>query len=78
MNGPWGLVVDKNGTVVLSDPSHERIQIFSSEGNFLKTLDCNGIRGEPLYYGYPRGVTISPDGEILVADEKRRRIHIFG
>ncbi len=53
------MAVDEAGRVYVGDRENQRIQIFDSEGNFLK--QWTGI-------GYPYGLVITPDQHVWMAD----------
>lgn len=57
--------MDEAGRVYVGDRENQRIQIFDSEGNFLK--QWTGI-------GYPYGLVITPDQHVWMADGGYDRI----
>ncbi|XP_071444245.1 E3 ubiquitin-protein ligase TRIM71 [Hetaerina americana] len=72
---PWGVAVDKRGNIVVADRSNNRIQIFSSEGRFLRAFGKQGSgRGE---FERPAGVACDCLGRIVVADKDNHRIQVF-
>lgn len=69
-NSPWGIAVDKDDFVYVSDTGNKSIKKFDSNGNFIKKW--NGI---PFPYShsvrpfvYPLGISSDPDGNIWVVD----------
>ena len=74
-NGPWGIAVNTNDEIAVTEQFNERVQIFSSEGNFLRSF---GKKGDMLEeFISLRGITFHNNGNIFVADGFNHRIHIF-
>jgi predicted membrane-bound mannosyltransferase/DNA-binding beta-propeller fold protein YncE len=77
-NQPWGVAVDVNDQIFVSDTWNGRIQVFDAEGAFLRTWGTfnttNGTLGDPLVLFGPRGLAIGDDGSLLVADTGNKRI----
>ena len=74
-NGPWGVAVNANDEIAVTDQSNHRVQIFSSEGKFLRSFGKKGdMVGE---FNNPRGITFHNNGNIFVADSLNHRIQIF-
>ena len=64
-NLPHTVAVDKEGRVYVGDRENQRIQIFDSEGNFIR--QWTGI-------GYPYGLVITPDQHVWMTDGGYDRI----
>ena len=75
---PWGVAVGADGTIFVADTWNGRIQVFDSQGNFLRKWGVfNIIDGEnrdPLSLFGPRGLAITLNGNLLVADTGNKRI----
>ena len=72
---PWGVAVNANDEIAVTDHSNHRVQIFSSEGKFLRSFGKKGdMVGE---FNNPRGTTFHNNGNIYVADGHNHRIQIF-
>jgi len=54
--------------VYVSDTLNNRIQVFDSEGNYLRQWN---VAGQPL------GITVSGDGEVFVVDTPNNRVQVF-
>ena len=66
---PYGVVVAKNGEIILAENCGGRITILSKEGEKLRSFGSKGKKeGE---FTIPRGVAISHDAHILVTDDHR-------
>ena len=61
--GPRGLVVDPDGTLVVCDTLHHRLQRFARDGRFLEVLGPPA--GQALVA--PHSVAVLPSGDLLVA-----------
>ena len=74
-NEPWGVAVNANDEIAVTDQSNHRVQIFSSEGKFLRSFGKKGDNeGE---FNNPRGISFHYNGDIFVADCCNHRIQIF-
>lgn len=58
----WGLALDIEGTIIVADMLNSRVQIFTSEGEFLRSLEIPDG-------GIPRSCIVNKDGDILVSTE---------
>ena len=72
---PWGVAVNANDEIAVTDQFNYRVQIFSSEGKFLRSFGKKGdMVGE---FNNPRGITFHNNGNIFVTDCYNHRIQIF-
>jgi DNA-binding beta-propeller fold protein YncE len=74
-NLPWGIAVDENANVYVADSGNDRIQKFSSTGEFLLEWGQRGVAD--LEFHEPSGIAASPTGHIYVADSRNNRIQKF-
>ena len=73
---PWGVAVNERDEIAATEWGNSRVQIFSSDGNYLKSFGRGGnTNGE---FNHPRGITFHKDGNIFVVDSNNNRIQIFG
>ncbi|MGC4105724.1 MAG: SMP-30/gluconolactonase/LRE family protein [Thermomicrobiales bacterium] len=72
--GPRGVAVD-SGEIYITDTGNERVQVFASDGTFLRTF--GGTGSEPGKLIEPTGIAIGPDGNVYVADSGNARISVF-
>jgi DNA-binding beta-propeller fold protein YncE len=77
-NEPWGVTVDPEGTIYVSDTWNGRIQVFDAEGNFLRKWGnfntTNGELGDHNALFGPRGIAIDLTGNVVIADTGNKRI----
>ena len=75
LNSPTGVAVSLSGLLVIADSGNSRVRLISPDGT-IQTLIGNG---NASYYGdgmgslqaslnHPQGITVSPKGEVYVAD----------
>ena len=74
-NKLWGVAVNANDEIAVTDTKNHRVQIFSSRGKFLRSFGKKGDNaGE---FNNPRGILFHNNGNIFVADSFNHRIQIF-
>ena len=72
--GPWGVAVNERNEIAVTD-CNSRVQIFSSDGTYLRSFGSKGDReGE---FDYPTGIAYLNNGNIVVADRRNNRLQIF-
>ena len=75
LSGPWGVAVNKRNEIAVTDNSNCKIQIFSSDGTFLRSFGREGDKqGE---FEYPVGIAFDKNGHIVVVDGNNHRVQIF-
>jgi sugar lactone lactonase YvrE len=74
-SGARGIATDKAGKVYVADTNNNRIQMFTSNGTFLRAWGSVGDHANQ--FQNPRDVAISPDGTVWVADEENVRLVQF-
>ena len=72
---PYGVAVSDGDEIVLADSNNHRVQVFDSNGTFLRFFGREGKNaGE---FKYPVGIAINKDRNIFVADTNNHRIQIL-
>ena len=76
LSHPWGVAVNERNEIVVTDNGNHRIQVFSSDGTFLRSFGRKGDKqGE---FNFPRGIAFDIKNEmILVVDGSNRCVQLF-
>ena len=75
LDDPWGVAVNEHNQIAVTDNNNHRIQLFSSNGTYLKCFGNKGVKeGE---FDSPSGITYLNNGNIVVADSSNNRLQIF-
>lgn len=73
-NGIFGVAVDDENRIIVTDCHNHRVQIFNSQGGFLFQFGRKGdINGQ---FQCPTGVGIDPEGRIIVCERLSSRIQV--
>ena len=71
----WGIAVNSKDEIVVTDSYNQRVQIFNSVGNYLRSFGLSATKeGEVTFLV---GITYHNNGNIFVADYGNSRIQIF-
>ena len=75
-NEPWGVAVNEHDEIAVTDSFNDRIQVFNSDGTYLRTFGTRGDKqGE---FNYPAGIAFDPkNGNILVVDSNNHRVQLL-
>ena len=74
-NNPMGVAVTAKDEVVVADNQNHRVQVFDSNGTFLRSF---GHKGENAgEFIYPNGIAIDNDKNVFVADMGNHRVQIL-
>ena len=72
---PFGVAVNARDEIAVTDWSNHRVQIFNSDGKYLRSFGREGNNvGE---FKYSKGITFHKNGNIFVVDQSNHRIQIF-
>ena len=75
LNYPMGVAVTAKDEVVVADNQNHRVEVFDSNGTFLRSFGCEGKNaGE---FKYPTGIAIDKDRKIIVSECNNHRVQIF-
>jgi len=72
---PYGIAIDGDSNLFISDPMNHRIQKFTPEGEFLTKWGAYG--NEEGQFIAPQGIDVDGDGNVYVADFLNDRIQKF-
>ena len=74
-NRPWGVAVNEHNEIAVTDVGNNRVQIFSSDGTYLRSFGSKGDQeGE---FKYPSGIAYLNNGNMVIADSGNNRLQIF-
>ncbi|XP_058970888.2 E3 ubiquitin-protein ligase TRIM71-like [Pocillopora verrucosa] len=72
---PWGVAVNARDEIVVSELGNNRVQVFSSDGTYLRSFGREGNKqGE---FNWPWGITIHETNNIIVVDCGNHRVQLF-
>ncbi len=74
---PVDVWVDNSLNVFVADYNNHRLQRYDKDLNFISSYSSGEARDESLRFGYPAALTISPQGELFVADHEFNRVLRF-
>ena len=74
-NLPFGVAVTDKDEIVTTDYGNRRVQVFDSNGTFLKSFGLEGQNAVEL--NTPTGIAIDKDRNIFVAEYGSHRVQIF-
>ena len=75
LNMPWGMAVNDQDEIAVTDCGNHRVSVFSSDGTHLRSFGKKGKSyGE---FQYPTGIAFDSLGNIVVADNENHRVQIF-
>ncbi len=69
------IAVDAAGRVYLVEATIDRVQAYGPDGGLLATWGGSGVGAGQ--FRYPQGITVTPEGTVLVADQQNRRVQEF-
>ena len=74
-DGPWGVSVNENGEIAVTDMKNDRVQVFTYDGELLLSFGEEG--SDQGQFVHPCGVSYDRDGNLLVVDRENKRIQQF-
>ena len=73
--GPRDIAFDAQGNLWVTDTGDSRIQVYTKQGQFVKTVGTKG--SGPGQFSEPVGIDIGSDGSVYVADMYNGRVEIL-
>jgi uncharacterized protein (TIGR03663 family) len=73
--GPRSLTVSADGLVYVSDTGNKKVQIFTTNGEFVGAWGGAGAAAGQL--NEPVGIAFTPDGEVVIADSWNLRVQVL-
>lgn len=74
LSRPWGVAVDTEGNIIVSDRSNNRIQIYQNNGTLIGGFGQYG--SGPCEFNRPAGITVDMRNRLIVADKDNHRIQV--
>ena len=71
LNRPWGVVVTDDGHIIVSENNSNCVTVLNIDGKKVKCFGKNSGGIGNVKFTHPRGVAITPDNFILVADSHK-------
>jgi len=76
LRNPWGVAVNERNEIAVTETVNHRIQVFSSDGTYLRSFGRLGDKQGEL--NWPAGIAFDVKNEnILVVDSSNHRIQLF-
>ena len=72
---PYGVAVSDGDEIVVADYANHRVQVFDSNGTFLRSFGHLGLNAGELHH--PVGIAIDKDRNVFVAEWGNHRVQIF-
>jgi len=72
---PWRVAVNERDEIAVTDNDNNRIQVFSSDGTYLRSFGTKGDKqGE---FNFPVGIAFDKNGLIIVVYSDNHRVQVF-
>ena len=76
LSNPWGVAVNERNEIAVTEVGNHRIQVFSSDGTYLRSFGKKGDKQGEL--NWPAGIAFDLKNEnILVVDSSNNRVQLF-
>ena len=75
LSKPWGVAVNERDEIAVTEVGNHRIQVFSSDGTYLRSFGRKGDKQGKL--NWPAGIAFDKNGHIIVVDSNNHRVQVF-
>ena len=75
LNMPWGMAVNDQDEIAVTDCGNHRVSVFSSDGTHLRSFGRVGNNNGQ--FQWPKGIACDSHGNIVVADSGNHRVQVF-
>ncbi|KAJ7379318.1 hypothetical protein OS493_017831 [Desmophyllum pertusum] len=72
---PHGIAVSSKGEVAVIDTCNHRVQLFNSDGQFLRAFGSQGVKDD--FMNFPYSATYDKQDNIIVTDSDNHRMLVF-
>ena len=77
MGNPWGVAVNEEGVIVISDIGEDKHMLVVVRPNDFEVIRRIGKKGKgKVEFMSPRGLAFTPDGDIAVAEKENHRVQL--
>ncbi|XP_022777918.1 E3 ubiquitin-protein ligase TRIM71-like [Stylophora pistillata] len=75
LSNPWGVAVNERDEIAVTEWDNHRVQVFSSDGTYLRSFGSKGDKQGEL--NRPYGIAFGKNKNIIVADCFNHRVQLF-
>ena len=75
LNYPWGVTVNDQDEIAVTEFLNHRVSVFSSDGTHLRSFGRMGKKNGEFIF--PTGIAVDNHGNIVVADTENHRVQVF-
>lgn len=77
LSAPNSIAVDRDKNIYVSDSGNDRVQVFTPQGEFIRSINGSPDgQGDPVFSN-PRGIAIDANDRLFVVNNMVHRIHAF-
>ena len=73
--GPYGVAVNERDEIAVTDSNNHRVQVFSSDGTYLRSFGRKGDKQGEL--NWPAVIAFDKDSRSIVVDSNNHRVQLF-
>ena len=75
LKGPWGMAVNDQDEIAVTEFWNHRVSVFSSDGTHLRSFGRAGENNGQ--FQFPTGIAFDSHGNIVVADSNNHKVKVF-